>query len=163
MFDARYGAYIRKRMVELADFREGAITQIDVENELRRELGFPPFGRPGFFEVELFRIVRAIFQKDEVIHRSRPDWLQGLELDIYVPSRRLAIEYQGKQHFRPTGHWGGEEAFFRTQERDRRKQRLLSEKRITLCTFSEVDAIELDEVRKKIAADLKPITQRRLP
>lgn len=161
VFDARYGAYVRKRMVERSEACEGAADQMDVESELRRELGYPPFGKPGFMEVELFRIVQTIFPKDQVIHRTRPNWLKGLELDIYVPSRRLAIEYQGEQHFLPNQHWGGEEAFLRTQERDRRKQELLDEKGIVLCMFSKADAIELAAVRERIEATLNPNTQRR--
>jgi hypothetical protein len=44
------------------------------------------------------------------------------ELDIFVPSLKLAIEYQGEQHFKPIDAWGGEDALLRGQQRDDEKK-----------------------------------------
>lgn len=45
------------------------------------------------------RIVRTIVEKkfnnEEIIYNSRPKWLNGLELDIYIPSLKFAIEFNG--------------------------------------------------------------------
>lgn len=41
-----------------------------------------------------------------------------LWIDVYVPDIKLAIEYDGEQHFRAIEHWGGEDALKRTQYRD---------------------------------------------
>jgi hypothetical protein len=38
-----------------------------------------------------------------------------------MPDRGIAIEYQGEQHDRPIEFFGGEEAFRKNVERDRRK------------------------------------------
>lgn len=155
VFEARYGAYVRKLMIERAGDEGTAPDQRSVENELRGQLGFPAFGKPGFLESELYRIVRAVFPDDEVIRHARPDWLDGLELDIYVPSRRLAIEYQGEQHFVPLKPWGGEKAFLLTQERDQRKRRLLEEHGVALTTFSRSDSIDLDSVSVRLLSLLR--------
>ena len=40
-----------------------------------------------------------------------------------MPSKRLAIEYQGRQHYEPIDFFGGEESFERTKALDRRKRR----------------------------------------
>ena len=53
--------------------------------------------------------------------------LQGLELDIYNKRKRLAIEYNGEQHYpRYRGNWGffKLESILATQKRDRKKKRL---------------------------------------
>ena len=39
-----------------------------------------------------------------------------------MPLRKLAFEYQGKQHFEPVDFFGGEKAFKCTQKRDQEKK-----------------------------------------
>ena len=36
----------------------------------------------------------------------RPDWLFGMELDIFYPELGLAFEFQGHQHFAPSESFG---------------------------------------------------------
>jgi len=55
---------------------------------------------------------------------SIPTFLAGLRYDVYIPELRLAVEYQGEQHFRPIEAFGGKEGFLRTVERDRLKAQL---------------------------------------
>ena len=50
-----------------------------------------------------------------------------MELDIYIPDLKLAIEYDGIQHFKPIEFWGGKEAFEKQQQRDQLKNKLISE------------------------------------
>ena len=53
--------------------------------------------------------------------------LQGLELDIYNKQKRLAIEYNGEQHYlRYRNNWGyfKIESILATQKRDKKKKRL---------------------------------------
>lgn len=47
-----------------------------------------------------------------------------VHLDIYLPKLNVAIEYQGAQHYEPIEFFGGQEAFERTIERDKRKKEL---------------------------------------
>lgn len=35
------------------------------------------------------------------IKDHRPDWLNGLEIDLYWPDLKLAVEFQGDQHYVP--------------------------------------------------------------
>ena len=54
---------------------------------------------------ELYYIIKSIFTNQEVLYDQYPfDWLkdkQKLEIDIWVPNIKLAIEYDGKQHYFP--------------------------------------------------------------
>ena len=56
------------------------------------------------------------------------------------------IEYNGKQHYEPVECWGGEEAFIKQQERDRRKEEYCAEMGITLqwISYKDYDNINLD-------------------
>lgn len=155
VFEAKYGAYLRKRLVELRLDGHDASDEKAVENALRKDFGFPPFGKPGFSEAELFRIVRALFPNDEVSRRVRPSWLEGLEIDIFVPTRSLAIEYHGPQHFAPVWPYGKEESFRQMQERDARKKSLLHDRGIVLCIFTENDVLELQVVQAIIDRAMK--------
>lgn len=150
VFEAKYGAYLRKRLAELRLEGQSSIDEKIVENELRKELGLPPFGMPGFSEAELFRIVRALFAQEEVRRRVRPDWLDGLELDIFVPSQSIAIEYHGPQHFAPVWPHDHEESFRQMQERDARKKARLIDRGIALCVFTDQDELSPDHVRAAI-------------
>ena len=48
---------------------------------------------------------------------------RAMELDIWIASRNVAVEYQGEQHFFPVPGWGGEKAFAAIQRRDAEKRK----------------------------------------
>lgn len=64
------------------------------------------------------------------------DWLGLQHLDFYLTDYDIAIECQGGQHFFPVEHFGGEEEFRKTVERDKRKA--------TLC---EINGVKLHYIR----------------
>lgn len=70
--------------------------------------------------MELFNLVKMSYP-DATHHASLP-WLSPQHLDIFVPSKSLAFEYQGMQHFEPVEYFGGEEAFKQNTERDKLKK-----------------------------------------
>ena len=81
-------------------------------------------------ELSLFYAVRKRFP--DTLYQYRPDWLGQQSLDLYIPSLRTAIEYQGIQHYRPVEFFGGEEALMLRQELDRRKRQLCAENEVRL-------------------------------
>lgn len=81
-------------------------------------------------ELSLFHAVRERFP--DVLYQYRPSWLKRQSLDIYIPSIRTAIEYQGIQHYRPVDFFGGEEALKERQELDRVKRELCEENEVRL-------------------------------
>lgn len=81
-------------------------------------------------ELSLFHAVRK--RHPDTLYQYRPDWLGRQSLDLYIPSLKTAIEYQGIQHYMPVGFFGGEEALALRQELDRRKMELCRENAVRL-------------------------------
>lgn len=63
------------------------------------------------------------------------DWLGLQSLDFYIPSKNIAIECQGKQHF---GEGGWCESFEILKERDERKYKLCNEHGIKILYYSNL-------------------------
>ena len=65
-------------------------------------------------------------------------------LDFFIPSLNVAIEYQGEQHYRPTGFVDNEERFAHQQERDNSVRCYCNEHNIKLIEipYTEFDNIE---------------------
>ena len=81
-------------------------------------------------ELSLFHAVRK--KHPDTLYQYRPAWLGRQSLDIYIPSLRTAIEYQGIQHYHPVEFFGGEEALLARQELDLQKKRLCEENDVRL-------------------------------
>ena len=77
----------------------------------------------------------------EFEYNKKYNFLNGLQLDFYIPSKKIAIECQGKQHFVSVKHFGGENEFKNIQERDKKKFELCEEEDITLLYFSNLTSM----------------------
>ena len=123
-----------------------------IENTVREEFGFRKVGEMWTSETLLYTILRNIYPDLDIIRHHRPDWLGGLEVDIYIPGLPLAIEYQGQQHFHAIRAWGGPEALSQVQERDRRKAQICVEHGLRLIVFDYTEPLVREHVEKRIAA-----------
>lgn len=101
----------------------------------RLAFGFKAVGDGWVSETLLFQLVQALLPPTRLIRHDRPDWLEGLELDLHAPLLGVGIEYQGAQHERPVERWGGVAALDRQQARDARKR--------ALCRAEGVNLIEI--------------------
>lgn len=81
-------------------------------------------------ELSLFKAIRKRFP--DTLYQYRPEWLGRQSLDLYIPSLRTGIEYQGIQHYHPVEFFGGEEALKERQELDRVKRQLCEENGVRL-------------------------------
>ena len=81
-------------------------------------------------ELTLFHAVRK--RHRDTLYQYRPDWLGRQSLDLYIPSLRTAIEYQGIQHYHPVEFFGGEEALSLRLELDQQKRKLCDENQVRL-------------------------------
>jgi len=131
-----------------------------VENIVRQEFGFHKVGEGWVSETMLFNVVSKLFSSYEVVHHARPEWLEGLELDIYVPALKLAFEYQGQQHFHPIEAWGGQGALQEARRRDERKARLCERQGITLIPIDYTEPITEDRVLQDLPPALASCTKK---
>jgi len=85
---------------------------------------------------QLGKLLHSKLEYAEIHENHRPSWLDGLELDFYLPNFALAFEVQGIQHFRFTPLFHKSIQDFHDQlERDRRKK--------NLCIHAGIDLIEI--------------------
>lgn len=109
------------------------------ENLLRTEMGLPQIDVPWMMETLLYETIKKEFPDIEVIQHGRPDWLGKQHFDIWIPDWKIAIEYQGPQHYKPLEEWGGEKALVKTQERDLKKENLAKQYGVVLFIINEKD------------------------
>ena len=120
---------------------------VAAENAFRRARGIPEIGRGWVSEIALYDLVRSRYP--DAVHQWRPSFLGSQSVDIYVPSEKIAIEYQGQQHFEAVGLFGGEDGLVATQARDARKKAILEAHSIRLVEWRydlPVTAENVDEM-----------------
>jgi hypothetical protein len=118
----------------------------EIENLVRQEFGFKNVGEGWVSETLLFQVVCQIFSGYQVLRHHRPRWLKGLELDIYIPDLRFALEYQ-QQHFHLVKAWGGEDALDQLVARDVLKAELCDDFGITLIAVDCSEPLTEEHVR----------------
>lgn len=121
-----------QRRLEQAKRQVRRQLEIEMENPIRIAFGFPKVGEAWKGENALVALLEQIFPCHRIIRHFRPEWLHRMELDIYIPELNVAFEYQGRQHYEPVIHWGGDHAFAQLCQRDERKARICKQKGLTL-------------------------------
>lgn len=116
-----------------------------IENEVRLKFGHKKVGEAWTSETILFYIIQFLFPNKTILRHYRPNFLQGLELDIFIKELKVGIEYQGIQHFEPVDYWGGEKALQKLKERDKKKKEICSSLGIRLVYFKYNEGLN-DEI-----------------
>lgn len=75
------------------------------------------------------------------------DWLGKQSYDVYLEKYKIAIEYQGQQHYEAVSLFGGEDGLKYNQERDWRKKKLSEEHGIRLLEWKYTVPVNEDNVR----------------
>lgn len=130
-----------------------------IENDVRKKFGHKNIGEAWTSETILYYLVKDLYPTLTIKRHLRPDYLDGLELDIFIKELNIGIEYQGLQHFKPVEHWGGEEAFKKLVSRDKRKNDLCNELGIHLVHFNYDENLSKSFVKTKIKDTLLFITK----
>lgn len=71
-------------------------------------------------ESELYELVRAYYPN--AIAHYKADWLGQQHLDVYIPTEKIGIEYQGIQHYRSSEYFGGSQGYRNRMQRDSQKK-----------------------------------------
>ena len=103
------------------DASEYSSKQAEIKAEMQRE-GLVKSGLHNENERKLFFLVKESYP--DAIYQYRDEWLGYYSLDIYIPSLKIAIEYQGGQHYESVKLYGGDKALKGIQERDASKEEL---------------------------------------
>lgn len=122
--------HLRKRIAS-ANISEKLVNQYykklkrnlrSLENKIRLHKGFNIVGSL-YNENLLFQLIQEAFPNYSVISQYSPDWIGRQRIDIFILELKIAIEYNGKQHYEPVAYFGGKEGYLRTVERDKIKRR----------------------------------------
>lgn len=123
----------------------------ELENIVRKEFNYSLIGEQWINETLMFNILDSIFPDYTVKRHYRPSWLDGLELDAYIPEKNLAFEYNGKQHYEPVKFFGGEEKYLNQIKNDRRKNQICSSRGINLITIKYNENLNANLIQNKIS------------
>ncbi len=121
----------------------------EAENLLRANYKLPRIGEGWASEVQLYNLVKKTY-KDALLHAT-PDWLKPQHLDIFVHSKNMAFEYQGRQHYEPVEFFGGEDAFIRLQKQDIRKNERCKSNRVMIIYWNYDEPINSEILNKKLS------------
>jgi hypothetical protein len=122
-----------------------------MEARYRAESGLPARGEGWVSETHLAHLVARALPGTDVIREARLPWLNGQRLDIYVPARELAIEYQGIQHYEPIDLFGGPEGLARREELDQRKRAACRQAGVRLIEWRYDEPLNEPAVLRRIA------------
>lgn len=105
-------------------------------------------GCPMCKQSKLERMVSVWLDNMKVtyIPQKRFDWLGNMSLDFYIPSMKLGIECQGKQHFL-LGGWSKNFNFDAQIERDIRKKELCEKNGVAVMYMTDVRNVDFDLFR----------------
>lgn len=97
-------------------------------------------------EYKLFNLVNLWYQ--DAIFQFSPIWLDKQSIDIFLPSKRLGIEYQGQQHFESVEYFGGDKHHLDNAKRDQKKLRSCKENDVTLLYWKYDQRVTFSAVSK---------------
>jgi hypothetical protein len=126
------------------------IRQIPKKNSFKESKG----------EIECRRVLKKLFNKP--FNKCRPDFLRNpvtggnfnLELDCYDHSLRLAVEYNGVQHYKYVPYFHkNKEAFLNQKYRDDMKRRMCKDNNITLIEVP--NTVDISNIESYIISKLK--------
>lgn len=118
----------------------------------------PPKESKG--EIECRRVLQYLFNKP--FYKSRPDFLRNpvtggnfnLELDCFNPELRIAVEYNGIQHYKYIPYFHkNKEAFLNQKYRDDMKRRICKEHRVLMIEVPY--NIKLEDIKSFIVQELR--------
>lgn len=84
---------------------------------------------------------------EDIQYQYRCEWLGTQSFDIFIPSQKVAIEYQGQQHYEPVSGFGGESRLEDNISRDLKKIELAEKNGITLLYWDYSMPINKENVR----------------
>jgi len=126
--------------------RSGTLDERTARAEVQQQLGLSRWLR----EAEMYQIIKKIFPETLVFREASPPWLGRQRLDVYLPQLKLALEYQGQQHYQAVSLFGGADSLARTIERDALKKQLCEENSTELIYVRFDDPLTVASLKHKL-------------
>jgi hypothetical protein len=107
-------------------------------------------------EIELTKIIEQVYGFENVLTSYRPLWAKStkgvlLEFDIFIKSKNILIEYNGRQHYEYVPFFHKSYKIFEDQKkRDKRKKKLAIKNEMKLIVFKYDEPIFKDYIVNKI-------------
>ncbi len=107
----------------------------------------------------VYNIVKKLYKDYQVIYQYHPYYLSTkngcMSYDVYICGLKVAIEYQGKQHFEAVDYFGGEENYKKQKERDILKAKRSQENGVKLIYVNYWESITPELISNKIDEALR--------
>ena len=102
----------------------------------------------------MYKCVEKVFKDSKVVQQYRPYFLSTgkgqMSYDVYVVDKKIAFEYQGKQHYQPVEFFGGQKNFEEQQKRDKLKEELSKKNKIKLIYIRYDEDISTELIKEKL-------------
>jgi hypothetical protein len=131
------------------------------KDNVMRQFGKKPIWKNEYL---LYFYIKTFFEDAE--YQKRFVWLEQQSLDIFIPSLKIGIEYQGQQHFLASDYFGGDEQFENRKTRDKNKQLLCEQYDVQLLQWDYKNQVTVNSVvswlskRTSLLLDQEEITNR---
>lgn len=106
----------------------------------------------------VYNITKKLYKDHQVIYQYSPYYLSTdkgcMTYDIYICGLKIAIEYQGKQHFEPVDYFGGKEHFEQQQMRDKLKAERSRENGVKLIYINYWEDITPSLIKERVESVL---------
>lgn len=100
-------------------------------------------------QTKIYEFLKESFPKYHWIWEYNDKWLNKQRIDICCEAAKLAVEYNGPQHYMPLDNYGGKSEFYKTRKRDCNKQNLCKQNGFYLYII-KYDDVDYDRIRKDI-------------
>ena len=99
-------------------------------------------------ENNLFKVVKKEYP--DALYQYHSEWLGRQSLDIYIPSLRTGIEYQGIQHYEAVDYFGGDKSLEEQRQRDNLKRIKCDQQGVRLIEWRYDEPISKVKLKEKI-------------
>lgn len=101
-------------------------------------------------EQQAYTIIKSLYP--DAVYQYKADWLGFQSLDVFIPSKKIGIEYQGAQHYRPVSLFGGDEGLKKRLELDEEKRQKCKTHGVTLIDWRFDEPLTGEFISLKISS-----------